>query len=436
MIITRSGLAIATTAVLSVIIGRFFGANELLYLAAMLFGVFTVSAVISMARWPRFQIERHTEPAVSRVGTTTTAQITISTTTALATPPVLLSETNAGLPAVFVQLGSIRRGRAVTLRYPVSSRQRGLFVLGPATLSFSDPLGLFRRTSRHARRDEILIRPELHRVSDPISVLTGPSQDQSVKRLRPASDGHEFFALRPYSVGDDLRRVHWRASARSDDLVVRQTEADTSADVLVVVDVAASSHDADSFERTISAALSVASSLRHSNRPQAIWLSCDTEPMMLGGDDRLNALDIRLARLTPSTSDMGIANILAQTDGPAIVISGATHEVWASIVAVAGMGSPGSQRTRYRRIAVSTASNDPAVSTASNDPAVSTASNDPAPRVDERAPRRSADHRFVIAPGPHGDVLVIVADGTQRFDEVWEASLGQVRANSVGRGAQ
>ncbi len=70
--------------------------------------------------------------------------------------------------------------------------------------------------------------------------------------------GDEFYALREYVVGDDLRRVHWPSTARHDELMVRQDEMPWQDRTTVVLDVRRASHTPESLERAVSAAASVA----------------------------------------------------------------------------------------------------------------------------------------------------------------------------------
>ena len=72
--------------------------------------------------------------------------------------------------------------------------------------------------------------------------------------------GEDFYALREYVVGDDLRRVHWPSTARHDDLMVRQDELPWQGRATVLVDVRASTNTAESLELVISAAASIVAS--------------------------------------------------------------------------------------------------------------------------------------------------------------------------------
>ena len=71
--------------------------------------------------------------------------------------------------------------------------------------------------------------------------------------------GDDFYALRPYVVGDDLRRIHWPSTARHDELLVRQQEQPWQGRTTVLLDVRRAAHDAASLETAVSAAASVVS---------------------------------------------------------------------------------------------------------------------------------------------------------------------------------
>ena len=60
-----------------------------------------------------------------------------------------------------------------------------------------------------------------------------------------ARSGEDFYALRPYVVGDDLRRVHWPSTARHDELMVRQDELPWQGRATVLLDVRRGAHARD-----------------------------------------------------------------------------------------------------------------------------------------------------------------------------------------------
>jgi uncharacterized protein (DUF58 family) len=69
--------------------------------------------------------------------------------------------------------------------------------------------------------------------------------------------GDEFHSMRPYVIGDDLRRVHWPTTARRDELTVRQDERHQQGRTTVLLDVRRAVHSELSFERAVSATASL-----------------------------------------------------------------------------------------------------------------------------------------------------------------------------------
>src|SRR5690606_5746117 len=84
-----------------------------------------------------------------------------------------------------------------------------------------------------------------------------PDPDGTAETGSLGRSGEDFAALRPYIVGDDLRRVHWPSSARTGDLLVRQHDIPWQGRVCVVLDLRRQATDEVTLERAISAAASV-----------------------------------------------------------------------------------------------------------------------------------------------------------------------------------
>jgi uncharacterized protein (DUF58 family) len=125
-------------------------------------------------------------------------------------------------------------------------------------LEIADPFGLASRRAIGAPVERVTIYPHVDSITVP---SLGGEEDphgtvQPSSKLRRTSD--EFFGLRNYVVGDDLRRVHWKSTARTNELMVRMDESPWQDCTTVAIDVRPAGYDADAFERAISAAASVA----------------------------------------------------------------------------------------------------------------------------------------------------------------------------------
>jgi len=128
-------------------------------------------------------------------------------------------------------------GRSVRNRHTSHlCHQRGLYTLGPTIMRTGDPFGIYSLTIHDRHASTILVTPPLLALADLRITPAGWAGDQRRRRgalERQISDA----GLRDYQPGDSLRRIHWRASARSDSLIVRQLEAAASGDWWIFVDL-------------------------------------------------------------------------------------------------------------------------------------------------------------------------------------------------------
>ncbi len=156
-------------------------------------------------------------------------------------------------PSEFVLRG-IGANRETLVEF--ESLQRGLYRFGPTQVIRTDPLGLWTRSERPPQLDTLAVWPET--VDLPTKLL-----DNTAARLRHTprprfEPGDEFRSLRGYIPGDDVRRIHWRLSAKRNELVVRETQTeDQASTAIVVLDCNAASYvDAAAFEIAVSNAAS------------------------------------------------------------------------------------------------------------------------------------------------------------------------------------
>ena len=154
-------------------------------------------------------------------------------------------------------------GATARAAYRIPTRRRGRYRVGPLAIAVTDPFGVARRTEPSAGEAELVVRPRVHDIVAPVAVGSRISAEHEASAARAVvSDlGDEFVTLREYELGDDLRRVHWRSTARTGELMIRQDEARWRSRAAVVLDVQPGAHDAASFEVAVEAAASVSARL-------------------------------------------------------------------------------------------------------------------------------------------------------------------------------
>ena len=157
-------------------------------------------------------------------------------------------------------VGPLAPGESARAAYRLPTDRRGILTIGPLEIELSDPFGLARLSLTASGASELTVYPRIDDV-EPLPLTTG--NDPLAGAEHPNSlgrGGEDFYALRDYVVGDDLRRVHWPSTARHDDLMVRQDELPWQGRATVLVDVRSSTNTADSLELVISAAASIVAS--------------------------------------------------------------------------------------------------------------------------------------------------------------------------------
>lgn len=151
-------------------------------------------------------------------------------------------------------------GEETRIRLPLRGLRRGVARLLEVRLVTRYPCDLFRRTMRFPLADEVLVRPSRR----PLDVPSRASAGTGAERRRVVSRGEgEFRGLREWRVGDDLRSVHWRATARVGALVVREDESSARRPWVVVLDPGLASPEPAGDDAALESLASLAASLVH-----------------------------------------------------------------------------------------------------------------------------------------------------------------------------
>jgi uncharacterized protein (DUF58 family) len=138
-----------------------------------------------------------------------------------------------GLPGTF----EVNAYSSVQLRYEVTPTRRGKRTLGAITVRYASPLGLLDRQERIELPQDVDVYPDVHAARALEMLRRQGREDARLGSLRVRGGDTEFERLRPYQRGDEVRHVDWRASARRDDIVVRQYQAESNQNVVFAIDV-------------------------------------------------------------------------------------------------------------------------------------------------------------------------------------------------------
>ncbi len=187
----------------------------------------------------------------------------------------LTIDNRSGLPAIWTEIvdrsnapgysiGGVyvvgRRSTVHRREHTVCTR-RGVFTLGPWELRLGDPFGLFEVRLGYTQQTEILVYPPLAELSP--ELLPHRRQVGDLQPLHQAivADTLAATTTRPYVIGDPLRRVHWRTTARHADLYVKVFEPEASSTVWLLLDVDSAAHYGEGAESSLEKMIILAATL-------------------------------------------------------------------------------------------------------------------------------------------------------------------------------
>jgi len=256
----RSFLAAGAAAVVSALI---LGEKDLLRVAILL-AVLPLLAALYVGR-SRYKLActRSLEPHRVPVGSNARVVLRLQNLSRLPTGTLLLEDR---LPYALgsrprVVLERLGAQQASSVAYTVRAEVRGRYEVGPLVVRLTDPFGLCELTRAFPSVDRLTVIPQVTAL--PSVRLAGEYAGSGDSRARSvAVHGDDDSATREYRRGDDLRRVHWKSTARTGELMVRREEQPWETRATVVLDTRAYAHRGEgptaSFEWAVAAAASIA----------------------------------------------------------------------------------------------------------------------------------------------------------------------------------
>lgn len=324
--LTRSGWIAAIAGVILLAIARLTGPRELYILGGGALILVLVCIVFIWLRQISVVAERNIRPNRLSAGSNANVQIQLKNSSALPSPVLRLIDRVGDQRDAVLELPPVGGRSTVTAGYRLPTKRRGLIQVGPLRTVQSDPFGLTRRQRVLLEPFDVLVYPHVD-IIDPPNRAAGDENhydDRPTRSLGPS--GTDFFALREYQIGDDLRRVHWASSARRDELYVRQDEQPQQSRVVVVLDTRRTSADEPTFEHMVSAAASVVqASARRGDLVRFTTLSGFDTGFVPAADD--DAAMQHLATVTQSDvhKPTGFDQLLHGRGAACVFVSGSDH---------------------------------------------------------------------------------------------------------------
>ena len=288
--------------------------NNLFYLLlAMMLSVVVISGLLSEQCLRRLDFHRHLPDLIMANQPTT---VTLSVT-----------NRNRWLPSFSLLLFDVAHGqnldrglfvdhlpaqRSVLLSYPILATTRGRLELEGVRAETLFPFGLFLKRALYQVPAEIPVSPPITPLSLRfVDELVSEGQGLSLPRR---GHGTQLYNLRLYRPGDDSRAIHWMTTARTSNLIVRETEAEDQRRITVVLStIAPDDHDA-LFEQSVTLAASLIWHLSQKSYPLRLILDAEDSGLGTGSDHLVTMLRLLALceRRLPGTGHQGGMNGLSE----------------------------------------------------------------------------------------------------------------------------
>ncbi len=321
--LTRTGTVTAVVACTLALTGRVFGFLELLLIGAGLLGVVLVSLAWVRTRRVRVEVRRTVVPGRVDAGQPAQVDLEISAPDGGRSPVLELTDPVTGTRGARLQVAPLRGGERTLATYQLPTARRGVVEVGPLTLTARDPFGMSRRSFPAAGTTRLVVYPRIDVIA-PLRRTLGTRTHVGADRGASHADrGDDFHALRPYVVGDDLRRVHWPSTARHDQLMVRQDRHPRQGRLTVVLDVDTATIHPEALDEAVSVAASVLTANRRRGDLVRLVAGDGTDSGYLREAARLDAVLEYLAVVEPrrgATFLRAVEQVLAE-DGECAVVT-------------------------------------------------------------------------------------------------------------------
>jgi uncharacterized protein (DUF58 family) len=139
------------------------------------------------------------------------------------------------LGSTVIETPLARRGRVLRGRYEIAAAPRGRYRMDGAELLIADPFGLAEARIRMNRADQMVVYPRVYELEGLFTDGGTPGGDRGRSMLHRAS-GYDLHSIREHQVGESLRRVHWRSTARRRRLMVKELQDTPRDEACVLLD--------------------------------------------------------------------------------------------------------------------------------------------------------------------------------------------------------
>jgi uncharacterized protein (DUF58 family) len=327
--------------------GLIFSEADLFRIGLLLMALPVLSALTTSRARYRLSCTRQLVPRRIQAGQVAEARVRLLNVSRLRTGLLLAEDL---IPAAIAGPGrrprfvleSIEPGGSRDLSHQVEVDQRGKYTIGPLQVQVADAFGLASIGRSFATKSTLVVTPQI--IALPRVSMAGNRLGDGESGLRTvAAAGEDDIAPRAYRDGDELRRVHWRSTARYGELMVRREEQRWHNRALLLLDTRRKAHVGtgpdSSFEYAVNAMASIGVHLvGQGTETQLITETGDAAPAGPAAESLLERLAvIRTSRGTDL--NRGLAALRTSNRGQVIAIVGALSPAQARLLAASHHGT-------------------------------------------------------------------------------------------------
>ncbi|MPY11713.1 DUF58 domain-containing protein [Arthrobacter bussei] len=224
-------------------------------IAAVLGAVLLLLAVAFILGRSAYEVELDLARTRVAVGDRAVGGVTVANASDRTLLPAAL-ELPVGASTALFHLPRLRPGQEHEDLFSIPTQRRAVIVVGPVRSVRQDPLGLLRRQVTWTDPTDLYVHP---RTTPLTGSAAGFIKDLEGLPTRELSNADvSFHALREYVPGDDRRHIHWKTTARTNTLMVRQFEETRRSHLAVALSVTTAEYDGEAaFELAVSVAASI-----------------------------------------------------------------------------------------------------------------------------------------------------------------------------------
>ncbi|WP_051619784.1 DUF58 domain-containing protein [Haematomicrobium sanguinis] len=232
------GFSLLAVGILALAFGAIMGRRDLLYVAVFAIALLVLSILTAWVTKPRFRTHRTFSVPQVQAGQACTVQLEVSTEKGTTARHTMREElpSRFGQAPTFLYPSRYASADGTSLyEYRVRCSQRGLYSIGPVSAMFTDPFGLAKHQHTVGQPSTLVVTPPIKSLSS-FADVAGGNLDGVLHTLLHATASQDDVMTREYRHGDSLRRVHWPATARLGELMVRQEDTVTTPQAVLVMD--------------------------------------------------------------------------------------------------------------------------------------------------------------------------------------------------------